>query len=328
MSKKVFYVGVDVGQDELWVAIKGKKAKCFRHTKYGVKSMYNWVKAESKGSQMHFCMEATGVYSESLAYDLIPRRKVEISIVNPLQIKSFGQALLRRTKTDAVDAQVILDFARAQKPSCWEKTPKAVKELRDLVNQLDAFKADLEKWSNRGHSQKYMKGLHRTVKSTQRGLIRYLEQQIARLETAIKRLCGENEQLDRNIRLLCTIPGIAFLTAIRLLAFGKHYLWNCSPKALTAHAGLAPCHRQSGKSLRGKSHISKKGNHYLRRILFMPTQAAIRCNPQLNKKYDQFLENGKPKMLAITACMRKLLLMAQTILKKKEAFNPDILPLT
>ena len=100
-----------------------------------------------------------------------------------------------------------------------------------------------------------------------------------------------------------------------------------SQKELTAHAGLAPSHKQSGISVRGKSSIAKMGNKRLRKTLFMPSLVAIRHNPIIKKQYQNLLDKGKPKMLALVACMRKLLIMIQAILVKNTPFKP-IFPLT
>ena len=328
MSKDVFYVGIDVGQEELWVAVEGCRARRFRHTVHGIKSLYGWVKECSNGSPLHLCMEATGVYSESLAVYLNSLGEMTISIVNPALIRSFGRAQLRRTKTDAVDAQVILAFAQSQRPAGWVKPSGAMQQLHELVTQLDALKEDLQRWTNRGHNHKYQKHLPAVVKRTQKAMVTSIKRQIDKLEQALEELCQENEQLDSQVRLLCTIPGIAQLTATHLLAYGKNHLWEYSPKALTAHAGLAPGHRQSGISIKGKSHIAKQGNRSLRKTLYMPTLVAIKHNPVLRAKYEQLVANGKPKKLAVVACMRKMLLLTQTILRKKEPFKYEIITLT
>ena len=141
-------------------------------------------------------------------------------------------------------------------------------------------------------------------------------------------MCKEDCQLSKQIELLCSIPGIAEHSASRFLAYGKSALTERSQKELTAHAGLAPSHKQSGVSVRGKSTISKSGNKKLRTTLFMPALVAIVHNPIIKKHYQNLLEKGKPKKLAVTACMRKMLIMSQAILIKEKPYNPNILVLT
>ena len=155
-----------------------------------------------------------------------------------------------------------------------------------------------------------------------------LRRQLEKVQQEIHRLCQADEDLKRDVGLLCTIPGVAELTATRLLAYGKSALTERSPKELTAHAGLAPRHRQSGTSLNGKSRLCKQGDARLRFLLYMPTIVAVTFNPIIRYHYLRHLANHKPKMVAIMACMKKLLLMAQAILISQKPFNPNLKPLT
>lgn len=327
MSKSTFYIGIDVGQEELWAAIESKKTRMFPHNKNGIKQMVTWIEKYSDDCQLHFCMEATGVYSYSLATHLSVYPDMNISIVNPAQISSFAKAQLRRTKTDSVDAQVILDFVRTQKPKLWIPEPASLRKLYHLVVLADTLKEDRSRWNHRCHAGNYIDDLPKEVKKSQKAVIRNLTNQLNKIEISIKLLCQENKQLKQQIGLLCSIPGVANLSATRILAYGKTTLMTHSQKELTAHAGLAPSHKQSGISVRGKSSIAKMGNKRLRKTLFMPSLVAIRHNPIIKKQYQNLLDKGKPKMLALVACMRKLLIMIQAILVKNTPFKP-IFPLT
>lgn len=328
MSKSIVYAGVDVGKDELWVAMTKRKPRKFANTKAGVKALVNWCRKVVGDAALHVCMEATGVYSQAAAVNLYPLAKVEISIVNPAQIAAFAKAQLRRTKTDSVDARVILEFAQSQSPPVWAPAPKAFQQLYALVKQADAMRDSLARWNNRAHAQSYLCDLPREVKKSQRDVECFFTRQLEKLEKAIDELIKSDDTLKRQVKLLNTIPGIADLTAHRMLAYGKEHLTRRSAKELTAHAGLAPKHRQSGSSIRGKSRLNKAGDRRLRTILYMPTLCAIVHNPIIKKRYQHLLDQGKCKMLAVVACMRKLLLIIQAMLIKNKPFNPEILTLT
>lgn len=322
MSKPTFYAGVDVGQNELWAVIDGKKARPFKSNKRGIKQMWNWVKKYANDNLIHFGMEATGVYSYRLAKILLPYSNTVISIVNPAQISAFSKAQLRRTKTDSIDAQVILDFVKTQNPPLWTPEPESLRKLYHLVTMADALKEELRQWKNRQHGSQYIDDLPVEVRKSQRAVVISLTNQLNKIEESIKELCHSDEQLKAQMELLCSIPGLAELSAVRLLAYGKSALNTHSKKELTAHAGLAPSHKQSGVSVRGKSFISKQGNKKLRSTLFMPALVGIVHNPIIKAFYHHLLEKGKPKKLALIACMRKLLIMAQAILIKKTPFKP------
>jgi len=322
MNKNVVYVGIDVGCKELWAAMKGFKPRKFEHTKQGIRSLYAWARRKDNKASLFFCMEATGVYSTSVASCLIVQTKAIVSIVNPMQIAAFAKVLLRRCKTDSVDAQVICAFAESLKPRVWSPDPEPVRTLYELVNQADAIRASLGQWQNRHHAQRFIADLPDAVRKSQRAIERSLTTQLKRIETAIANLCASDSLLAQQVALLCTIPGVANNSAAKLLAYGRDWLTNRNPKALTAHAGLAPHHKLSGTSVRGKSRIDKHGDHRLRRTLYMPALVGIVHNPALKTFYQHLLKQGKPKMVALVACMRKLLMIIRAMLTKKEPFNP------
>lgn len=328
MSKERFYVGIDVGQSEVWASVGSGKPRKFRHDLAGVKQLYQWSRAKSPDQLLHFCLEATGIYGHSLAVRLLGLGRCDVSIVNPAQIAAFAKAQRRRSKTDAIDAQVIWAFADSLHPSAWQPEREAIQTLAALVTQSDAVRSTLRAWQNRCHTQKYHPQLPEAVRQSTAQVEAMLQQQLDQLTQEIHRLCQADAQLKRDVELLCTIPGVAELTATRLLAYGKRSLTERSPKELTAHAGLAPRHRLSGTSIKGKPHLCKQGDARLRYLLYMPTVAATTFNPIIRHHYQRHLQNHKPKMVALMACMKKLLLMAQAILITQQPFDPCIKPLT
>jgi len=324
MSKSEFCVGIDVGKDELYVSVAQKKVKCFSNNRSGIRSLIKWAQKNADASPVRYCMEATGVYSLFCAYTLRScDESALISVVNPAQISSYGKAQLRRCKTDKIDADLIRSFADTQELNDWRPVSPVVLRLSQLVTQSDALRADLRRWKNRSHAQSFQPELDASVRKSQRKVERTLESQIVTLETAIKELWQNDEALQAQVKLLCSIPGIAELSAVRMLAYGKSTLTEYDRKELTAHAGLAPHHYQSGSSVRGRSRIAKQGDKRLRTALYMPALVGITHNPVLKKIYKRLLEAGKPKMVALVACMRKLLLMIQAIIKKQQPFNPN-----
>jgi len=322
MNKPICWVGVDVGKEELWVAVVGRRVRRFSHTAAGVRALVQFCRQVATGDVLHVCMEATGIYSYSLAVRLWAWSDLRVSILNPAQITAFARAQLRRTKTDAVDAQVILAFARSQTPLAWTAEPAALRELTQLVREADAIRETQTQWSNRKQSHDWSPDLPPVVKHADKVVLRALQRQLARLEEAITALWKRDPQLRRQVNLLCSIPGIAELSAVRLLAYGQRTFTTHSAKQLTAHAGLAPRHRLSGTSVHGKSHLAKQGNAPLRRALYMPALSACRYNPALIPVYQRLLTVGKPGKLALAACMRRLLLIARAILRDNRPFDP------
>jgi len=328
MSKTVIYLGMDVGATELWISAGGKKPKKFDHDNAGIKSLYRWVIKHAGDDMVHLCMEATGVYSQHVAIRLIDLPGIEVSIVNPACIKAFTNAQLRRSKTDMIDAEVIRCYAESQRPSAWQPASKTKRQLYELVRQADSIQASLQQWRNRRHRQEYILDFPKAAIKAQRTIVKTLEKQLNLIERAIDQLCAADAELACQILLLESIPGIARKSAVRVLAHGQDWLTDRTAKALTAHAGLAPHHYQSGTSIRGKSRIDKRGNKKLRKALYMPALVGIIHNPILKPFYNRLLDNGKQKMLALTACMKKLLLIIRSMLINKTTFNPEINSLT
>jgi len=326
MSK--WYVGIDVSKDELVAAVAGRKPKIFADTVAGSKALYRWANALAMGNPLHICLEATGVYGHRAALTLAAYPKTEVSVVNPAQIAAFAKAQLRRSKTDALDAQVILAFVQSQQPQPWQPDSDVRRQLYALVAEWDALAETKGRLTDRDHSHTYIPDLPRAVSRAQKKIVQTLEREIARLEEAVIRLCDTPPELKAQVPLLCTIPGVKTTTAVHLLAYGKDALTTYSRKELTAHAGLAPKQHQSGSSIRGKSRLAKQGDKRLRRTLYMPVLCGIKHNPVIAARCQHLCQNRKAKMVAIAACMRKLLLIIQAMLKHQKPFNPELIPLT
>jgi transposase len=325
MDKRIEYVGVDVGQEEVWAVMRGAKPRKFQHCGSGIQALGRWAQQRAADAHVHFCMEATGVYSRSVAVRLLDGKHGAVSIVNPAQIAAYGRAQLRRTKTDQVDAQVILSFAQSQQPIPWTPEPPALRQLTQLVSQADVLRVDLQRWGNRRHTQQRTGDLPAMVRRTTTQIIRHLQRQLDRLEREIDTLLASSPELQRQVDLLSSIPGIARLSATRLLAYARGTMTAYPARALVAQAGLAPRHYQSGRSVRGKSRLAKQGDKRLRSTLYMPALVGIVHNPILKTFYQRLLETGKPKKLAIVACMKKLLVISRAILINQKPFNPAFL---
>jgi transposase len=248
---------------------------------------------------------------------------IEVSIVNPACIKAYANVQLRRSKTDMIDAEVIRCYAENQKPSPWQPAPKARRQLYELAALADSIQASLLQWRNRRHAQGYIPGLPKEVKKAQRAIEKNLEKQLGQIELAIDQLCASDPELAQQVMILESIPGVARKSAVKILANGREWLTECTAKALTAHAGLAPHHYQSGTSMKGRSRLDKRGNKKLRNALYMPALVGIVYNPVLKSCYMRLCNNGKQKKLALVACMRKLLIIIRSMLINKKTFNPN-----
>jgi transposase len=328
MNKIRFCVGIDVGKDELVVAGDGAAITTFGTTLGEVRRLARWVSKQAKGQAVHIGMEATGVYSHGVAVGLSRYEQFMVSVINPAQIKAFGRAMLVRTKTDRVDAKVIREFVCSQSPEAWTPPSPVRQQLYLLVTQVDALGQEIRQWKNRQHAQAHDVDVPETVTSSTKAIIDSLTSEQKRLHTAIDDLCAQEPELAEDIALLSTICGVKARSASQILAYGGDSLTSRTRRQLDAHAGLVPAERQSGTSVRGKSHLAKQGNARLRRALYMPTLVAVHNNPLLKRFYERLISRGKAKKVALAACMRKLLNIIRAMLIKRTAFDPHYQPLT
>jgi transposase len=328
MNNSHFCVGIDVGKDELVVSVEQGRPRVFGTSMSEIKRLENWVLKQAGEQQVHIGMEATGVYSRGVAATLSRCERFIVSVINPAQIKAFGQAMLKRTKTDQVDAGVIREFVRSQSPSAWIPPQPVREQLAALVAQTDAIQQEIQQWKNRQHAQQHHGNTPKMLTRSTATIIRSLERERQRLDDAINQLCETDKALSKDMALLTTISGVATRSAAQILAYGGDSLVLRTRRQLDAHAGLVPSERQSGTSVKGKSHLAKQGNARLRCALYMPTLVAVQFNPLLKRFYQRLLEKGKAKKVALTACMRKLLNIIRAMLIKRTPFNPNYKPLT
>lgn len=324
---ETLYVGIDVAKLKLDVAISinGKDilaSAVFNNDLKDFKKLLSLVKKhlkKTKCKSAHYCLEATGIYHQNITEFLQEHTSDIVSVVNPLQTKSFAKSLLLRTKNDKVDAQMLTLYAFFHKPSATPKMPEGLKEFRSLVRHLDSLIANRTQELTRLKSS-----VNKDVCKFITKKISFIEKQIQDIEILIKEQVKSDLELQTQVNLLKTVDCIGDKTAWKIISEIKiEDPNNISVKAQVAHAGLSPKERTSGSSVRGRSHICKTGNASLRKSLYMP---AVNCIKQKNYFYEfyfRLVSNGKPKKVAIIAVMRKMLATAVGVLKNQQPFDRD-----
>lgn len=324
------FCGVDVSKDTAVYFLIGQdrglhdKAVVFKNNSLGYTAALKWMKGlakQFKPFDIHVVMEATGVYYLSLAKFFSKQTGVAVSVVNPAQVKAFAQAELIRTKTDSVDAALIARFASAMKPGLWTPPAPHEEEMLGIVRHIEAVKEMIQAERNRLHALNEIGSSTASVQKEVRKHIKFLDGQISDLTKRLRRLTKEYPETDENVKLLCTIPGVAETTAHNLLCEMGDISRFGGVKQLVAFAGLAPAERQSGTSVHGKAMLNKRGSRRLRKLLYMPAVVASRFNPDVKELYDRLRAAGKKPMCAMAACMRKLLHIAYGVLKNKKPYE-------
>lgn len=314
-------LGIDIAKLKFDVALgvgRRPQQATFDNDANGFVSLARWLE-KHQVARVHACMEATGRYGEALA-EALHENGHTVSVVNPARIKKYADSQLKRHKTDAQDALVILDFAQTQQVQVWRPPEENQRKLREMTRYHDQLKTMRKQEANRLSAGVLCPEVTGPIEQH----IAYLDQQIELLEAQIQGHLTHHQLLQEKQALLTTIPGIGALTAARLLAeIGDVTVFD-SAKQLAAYAGLTPSQHESGSSVRRRAQMSKMGRSSLRKHLYMPALAAYRWNPAIKALRQRLLAKGKHKMVIVGAAMRKLLHIVYGVLKSGRPFDPTV----
>ena len=324
--KKRYFMGIDLAKATFDFCLLSGSGAClwrgqFSNDAGGIErflvqlSDWRW-----KLSKIHFALESTGVYGKRLLAAL-HQRELTVSELNPAQVKYFAFSVLRRTKNDRVDAEIIARFCRERKPLATRPLRPVEEQLKLLVHERESRVGEQTRERNRAQKDPFQIALPTLIRRQRQQRLKQMEKEIAQLDAAIDSLIASDECLQTQSKLLCSIPGIAAVTAAKLLSelAAKEFQ---SARQLAAYAGLTPSEFRSGYFLYGKTHLSKIGNAFLRKALYLPAAVARRwCKPL--QPWIAILESRKLHDLAIRgAIMRKLLHIAFGVLKHQNPFDP------
>ena len=310
METKVF-VGVDVSKDSLDVAIgPGKEIITFTNDQKGVDAL---IKKLSRIGPELIVLESTGGY-ERLATSSLVEAKLPVVIVNPRQVRDFAKSAGILAKTDAIDARVITRFAAAVKPDIRQLKDRETSELTALVTRRRQIVEMIVAENNR------LKLANKRNEKDIKDHIRWLEKRIDKIESDIGKMIKNSPIWRCKDDILQSVPGIGPTTSAILIC-DLPELGFLSQKKIAMLAGLAPLNCDSGK-FKGRRRIWG-GRAAVRSGLYMATLAAIRCNPAIKGFYQRLIAAGKCHKVAATACMRKLLIIVNAMLRDQTLWEQN-----
>ncbi len=312
-------IGIDVSKQVLDIVIlsDSTNSPTALRVKNSVAGMQDLLKQLDQVAGCRVCMEATGRLYELVAQTLHQAGFV-VSVVNPAQIKAYGQSQLRRNKTDQLDARLIADFARTQDLPIWQPLSQSQSELQQLVRYRDAMINLQQQQRNRRAALPQASPLISFITH----YLADLTQHLKHLERRIRLHIRQHSDLSHTFTLLKSIVGLGEKTAWALMAEVPDLTRFDSPKQLVAYAGLNPRQRQSGNRLHPYTPISKQGNGRLRRALYMAAIVAKNRNPLIIPLTQRMIDQGKAPQEAVIAAMRKLLHLAFGVIKSGRPFDP------
>jgi transposase len=295
--------GIDVSAAQLVVALEvGQRS--FPNRASGHQALIAWL--QKTGARVRVCLEATGLYSLDIALALHAVAGIEVAVLNSKRVNRFA-ATLCRSKTDPADAQVLAEYARRMPFQLWQPPRAAALELRAITRHLAALTQQHARESNRLHAASASTAGARCVRQDLKRSLRDLEHRIEKLRAAALALVQQDMELRPRLGFLLSMPGIGEVSALNLLGELALLAPGLSVRQWVAHSGLDPAHHQSGSSVRKPSRISRAGNRYLRRALYMPALVAVRHDPHLRAFYQTLLARHKAKLQALIAVARKML---------------------
>lgn len=325
------YLGVDVSKKTLDAAVaydkEAESLGAFPNSAEGYAQLKQKVlEQQGKECPMHLVIEPTGVYHlELLAYAF--EEGWLVSLPNPQIVRVWAKGQGLRVKLDSIDARTLANYGCKEDPKPQQSLPAEVQTLDELLHRQDDLEKMLTQERNRLHSHQRRPHPTPQVTDSIEALIGSLEQALAEVEQAIRQHLKEFADLDRQRRLLLKVPGIGNKSVLYILVFLHRWDARTSGlgdgKGLTAFAGLDPVPFSSGTSVYRRPAISKMGDADIRRLLFLCALGGNRAkNTPLTQFYQRLVTKHKPRMVALVACARKILVWAFAVFRSGEPFDP------
>ncbi len=310
MSSILRTVGIDISKDwlDVFAAPEGRASR-FSNDRAGFRKLIAWV-----GSGIdRIAYEPSGPFHRDFE-DTLLKAGLPLYAINPFQVRSFARSIGRRAKTDAVDARMLATMAAAvENLRPTEARSEGQRDLAELQQIRDALVRDRTATTNRGKNLRTPVG-----KRVTKQRLRQIDRQLKLIDAEIRQRIGEEQEMERRAEILTSIPGISDITAAGLIVLMPELGMLTRARAASL-AGLAPVTRESGH-WKGRSFI-QGGRHRVRRLLFMPAVVAVQHNPDLKRKYEALVAKGKPPKVALTAVMRKLLVLANALVQQDRTWT-------
>jgi transposase len=267
-------------------------------------------------------LEATGSYWITLATTLA-EAGYGVSVVNPKRAHNFAKVLLKRAKTDAIDAQTLARLGALLQPAPWTPPPAIYTELQQRLVHRDALIAMRQQLRNQLHALIQQPYVVASVRARLEVLIATLTSELTALDREIAATLVQDTAWAEAAARLQTITGVGVITTAWLLTATLNFTLCPTPEAATAYAGLAPHAHQSGTSVHKRSIIGHTGHARLRTVLYLASLSAAQHNSAIKPFYDRLRAAGKSAKVARCAAARKLLHIAWAVATTYQPFDPE-----
>ena len=252
-------------------------------------------------------MEATGGYEDRLV-TLLHQHNIAVAVVNPRRVRDFARGIGIDAKTDPIDATVIFVYGQVVKPAAQVAKSEEDKKLRALVERRRQLLGLVIQERNRLQQTADLE-----IQDYIRQSLETLQKQVETIDKRLEKCVKANTEHARKIEIIGSVKGLGPVTVSTFVAELPE-LGELNRGQIAKLVGVAPMNRDSGQSSGRRRIIG--GRSYVRRVLYMATLTATRFNPRIKAFYQGLLRKGKPKKVALTAAMRKLLTILNTLLKR------------
>lgn len=316
MTANTEFVGIDVSKANLDVACwESKEYKRYSNNPTGIQGLIEWLKELQPEL---IVLEATGglelPFVAELAYVKIP-----VAVVNPRRIREFARSIGQLAKTDKLDAKVIAHFGAATRPEARKLPTEEEEKLTALMTRRRQIIEMLTAERNRLHSARF--AMQERIEMH----ITWLEKELQDLDDEISKFIQQSPLWKEKDALLKSVPGVGPVTSATILAMLPE-LGTLNRQKIAALVGVAPVNKDSGKRQKKRRVFGGRAN--VRSVLYMAALSATKHNPKIKYFYDHLIQKGKEKKVALTACMRKLLVILNAIIRQNQIFHPEFVTLS
>ena len=310
-QNKVVVVGIDVAKDKVDACIRSaSEQQMFPNTAQGRRKLIVWLRKHKVGQAV---MEASGGYERDWA-EALREAGLAVRIVDPKRVRNFARSTGQFAKNDTIDAQMIAWFAEVFGEVITRAHDREREKLVQIVHARQALIDVQTELQNRGEHS-----VPDVVERVQARLLKKIGAELAILEAAMVALVKATPRFAELAEIIESVPGLAEITSASLIA-AMPELGQVSNKAISALLGVAPFDDDSGKR-RGERHVHG-GRRKVRNLFYMACMgAATRHNPMLKAFYRRLIGKGKKPKVALVACMRKLIVILNVMIARRERWD-------
>lgn len=326
-------VGIDISCDTFEAEFGTKtigdqfsfsRSRSFSNSESGFDKLLEWVSQKTEVTdQVWFIIEATGVYYEELAWFLDSSGR-KVCLLVATRASHYADSLPIKSKTDSIDAGILARYGLERAPQRWQPPSKKLRTIKALLRERTSLQEERTRLGNRLHAAQTAWNYPKATIQRLKDHITYIDQNLQAIEDQLDQLWTADQVLKESVTRITEINGLKPLTILTVIAETNGFALHPNRNQLTSYCGLDVVLNDSGQHS-GATSISKHGNAYIRRALYMPAVAASQHNRALRAFYGRLTEkySDDEKQKAIVAVMRKLLLLIHSLWKSGQDYDPN-----